>query len=63
VMDDIRVIDMYNLAIQQELPYEDRKYHWVHEYYRHDEAFRHIETLFADIERVERDLKNLALLR
>lgn len=63
VMDDIRVIDMYNLAIQQELRYKDRKYHWVQEYFRLDEAFRHIETLFADRKRVEEDLRNLNLLK
>lgn len=63
VMDDIRVIDMYNLAIQQELSYADRKYHWVHEYYRQDEAFRFVETLFADIERVERNLRDLTIMR
>jgi hypothetical protein len=59
VMDDIQVIDMYNLAVQNELLYEDRKYHWVQEYFRPDDAFRHVETLFANKKRVEADLKNL----
>ena len=59
VMDSVRVIDMYNDAVQIDLPYEDRKYHWVQEFFRPDEAMRHIETLFRDIKRVERELANL----
>lgn len=59
VMDSVRVIDMYNDAIQNNLPYEERKYHWVQEFFRPDEALRHIETLFKDIKRVEQELANL----
>ncbi|AFU69663.1 hypothetical protein P700755_002967 [Psychroflexus torquis ATCC 700755] len=59
VMDSVRVIDMYNDAVQIDLPYEERKHHWVQEFFRPDEAMRHIETLFRDIKRVERELANL----
>jgi hypothetical protein len=59
VMDDIRVIDMYNDAIQHELPEDEKKYHWAHEYFRPDEAFRHIETLFADVDKVKNDLETI----
>ncbi|WP_157607434.1 hypothetical protein [Runella limosa] len=59
VMDSVKVIDMYNDAVQNDLPYEHRKYHWVQEFFRPDEAFRHVETLFKDIKRVERELANL----
>ena len=59
VMDSVKVIDMYNDAIQANLSYEDRKYHWVQEYFRQDEALRHIETLFRDINRVKHELDNL----
>ena len=59
VMDSVKVIDMYNDAVQINLPYEERKYHWVQEFFRPDEALRHIETLFRDIKRVERELANL----
>lgn len=59
VMDSVRVIDMYNDAIQNNLRYEERKYHWVQEFFRADEALRHIETLFKDIKRVENELANL----
>lgn len=60
VMDDIRVIDMYDDAVQILLePYEARKYHWVQEYFRPDEAFRHVEALFSDLKRVKAELNNL----
>ncbi len=59
VMDSVKVIDMYNDAVQSNLAYEERKYHWVQEFFRPDEALRHVETLFRDIKRVERELANL----
>lgn len=59
VMDSIKVIDMYNDAVQINLAYEERKYNWVQEFFRPDEALRHVETLFRDIKRVERELANL----
>jgi len=59
VLDSVKVIDMYNDAIQINLAYEERKYHWVQEFFRPDEALRHVETLFRDIKRVEHELANL----
>lgn len=59
VMDSVKVIDMYNDAVQINLAYEERKYHWVQEFFRPDEALRHVETLFRNIKRVERELANL----
>jgi len=59
VMDSVKVIDMYNDAVQINLAYEERKYHWVQEFFRPDEALRHVETIFRDIKRVERELANL----
>jgi hypothetical protein len=59
VMDSVKVIDMYNDTVQINLPYEERKYHWVQEFFRPDEALRHVETLFRDIKRVESELANL----
>jgi hypothetical protein len=59
VLDSVKVIDMYNDAVQINLAYEERKYHWVQEFFRPDEALRHVETLFRDIKRVERELANL----
>jgi hypothetical protein len=59
VMDSVKVIDMYKDAVQINLAYEERKYHWVQEFFRPDEALRHVETLFRDVKRVERELANL----
>ena len=59
VMDSVKVIDMYNDAIQVNLDYEERKFHWVQEFFRPDEALRYVETLFGDTKRVERELANL----
>jgi Domain of unknown function (DUF4062) len=59
VMDDLRVIDMYNDAIQMNLAYADRKYHWVQEFFRYDDVFRHVATLFADYKKIESELDNL----
>lgn len=59
VMDSVKVIDMYNDAVQINLAYEERKYNWVQEFFRPDEALRHVETLFRDIDRVEQELTNL----
>lgn len=56
---DIRVIDMYEDAIESSLPYIDRKYHWVQEFYRSEEAIRHVEALFADEKRVRAELAKL----
>ena len=60
VMDSVKVIDMYNDAVQINLAYEERKYHWVQEFFRPDEALRHVEKLFRDIKRVERELADLS---
>jgi hypothetical protein len=58
VMDDVRVIDMYNDAVQNHLPEEERKYRWVQEYFHIDEAFRHLAVLFGDIKKIEVELAN-----
>lgn len=50
---------MYNDAVQINLQYAERKYHWAQEFFRPDEALRHVETLFRDIKRVESELANL----
>ena len=52
IMDDIRVIQLYNDTILNDLPPEERKGHWVDEYFRVDDIFRCIQTQFKDIDRV-----------
>lgn len=52
IMDDIRVIDLYNDTILNDLPPEERKGHWVDEYFRLDDILQCVETQFQDVERV-----------
>jgi hypothetical protein len=52
VMDDGRVIDLYNAALQSEIPAEERRGHWVQEFYRQHELLDYVNTQFADIARI-----------
>jgi hypothetical protein len=52
VMDDIRVIQLYNDTILNDVPPEERVGHWVDEYYRLPDILKCIETQFADVDRV-----------
>lgn len=54
VMDDIRVIDLYNEAILNDIPPEDRVGHWVDEFFKMDDILRCIQTQFQDVERVRK---------
>ena len=52
IMDDIRVIDLYDETIMNELPPADRIGHWVDEFYRIDDILRCLETQFSNLDRV-----------
>jgi len=52
VLDDSRVIDLYNDAIQNDIPPADRKGHWVQEFYRLDEALGYIDIQFRDAKKL-----------
>lgn len=53
VMDDIRVIQLYNDTILNAVPPADRIGHWVDEYFRIGDILRCLETQFQDVERVK----------
>ena len=59
IIDDIRVIDLYNDTILNDLPSEERKGHWVDEYFRLDDILQCIETQFQDIERVRKIVEQM----
>jgi hypothetical protein len=59
VLDDLRVIDLYNDAIQNNVPPAKRKGHWVQEYYRLPEVLNYVENQFKDVERVRRICKEM----
>lgn len=54
VLDDLRVIDLYHDAIQNHLPPEERKGHWVQEFYRLPEALTYLATQFEDTKRIRK---------
>lgn len=62
VFEDSRIIDMYNEAIQDGLPLEQRR--WVHEFGHFDgDEMRFVETEFKNINRLKADLDELARIK
>ncbi len=59
VFEDIRIIDMYNQAIQDGLPIDQRR--WSHEFGHYDgDEMKFVETEFKNINRLKADLDELA---
>lgn len=62
VFEDARIIDMYNEAIQDGKPMDQRR--WAHEFGHFDgDEMKFIETEFKDINRLKADLDELARLK
>jgi hypothetical protein len=59
VLDDLRVIDLYNDVVQNELPVNDRKGYWIQEFYKGDEILNYLEVQFGDIERIREISKEM----
>jgi Domain of unknown function (DUF4062) len=58
VFEDVRIIDMYNEAIQDTLPLEQRR--WAHEFgYFDGDEMKFVETEFKNINRLKKDLDQL----
>ena len=58
IFQDARIIDMYNEAIQDSKPIEERK--WAQEFgHTNGDALVFIEALFGDISRFKSDLDNI----
>lgn len=57
VLDDIRLIHLYNATIKNEVKPAERIGHWVDEYFRLPDILQCIETQFSDVNRI-RDLVN-----
>ena len=61
VLDDLRVIDLYNDAIQNDVPVVDRRGHWVQEFHRLPEVLTYIQNQFGDVNRIRqvcREMRN-----
>lgn len=62
VFDDVRIIEMYNEAIQDAKPLEQRR--WAHEFgHFGGDEMKFIETIFKDINRFKADLDALSKIR
>ncbi|MBN2565719.1 MAG: DUF4062 domain-containing protein [Candidatus Eisenbacteria bacterium] len=57
VLEDLRVLEMYEKAMQNAVPLQDRRGNWVQEFFYSHEALRFVEAQFSDKTRV------LSLLR
>lgn len=61
VMDDIRVVELYDDSVQSAVPAADRKGHWAQEFYLLEEALLYVDSQFKDAERVRRICQEMAL--
>jgi Domain of unknown function (DUF4062) len=58
VIQDIRVIEMYEAAMREDLPLAERTANWVQEFMTPDDVLRYLDAQFADVDRLERVLKS-----
>lgn len=58
IIDDLRLIDMYEAATRENLPMNERKNSWVQKFRTNDEVFRFVEKQFADMDRLRALLEN-----
>jgi hypothetical protein len=54
VIEDLRVIDMYNDAIQNDIPATDRRGHWAQTYSRQSDVLTFLDTQFKDVNRIRK---------
>ncbi len=59
VMDDVRVIDIYDDAIRSDQPVPARTGNWAQEFYTLPQALPFLETTFSDMERVRQIVKEM----
>jgi|SRR5947199_1710982 len=55
-LEDLRVLEMYECAIRQDLPLPQRTGNWVHPYLTHAEALVYIQTQLENPERLKASL-------
>ncbi|MEA2103545.1 MAG: DUF4062 domain-containing protein [Candidatus Cloacimonadota bacterium] len=60
VLDKLEVIEMYNDAIQNNIPFEQRKSNWAHPFFNTSDIFPFLETQFKDIKRREKELEEIS---
>lgn len=52
VLDDVRIIDLYEDAVRQELPLRERTGNWAQPYFTHEDALRFLVAQFEDPQRL-----------
>lgn len=62
LLDDIRLIDLYNDTIQSDIPAEERVGHWTEEYFDLDDIKKVIQTQFSDQDRVLDIIEKMKML-
>ncbi len=60
IIDDFRVIDMYELATQHGIPIENRVGNWVQEFKQPDDVRRYVSAQFHDVARVRDNIARIA---
>lgn len=53
VLNDIRVIDMYEAAIRHDVRLAERTGNWVQQYYRHVDAVQFVTAQFGDVDAIK----------
>jgi len=59
IINDLRVIDLYHDAIQNEVPLLDRKGHWVQEFYTLPEALVYVDAQLKDVDEIRKICKTM----
>jgi hypothetical protein len=59
VLDDLRVIDLYNDATLGSVPLRDRKGHWVQEFFSMPEVLIYLANQFEDVDRIRQICKEM----
>jgi len=59
VLDDVRIIDLYDSALQTGVPVEERQGHWVQEFYKLPELLTHLDSQLKDIRRIRQIVKDM----
>ena len=62
LLDDIRLIDLYNDTIQNDIPAEERVGHWTEEYFDLNDIKKVIQTQFSDQDRVLDIIEKIKML-
>lgn len=59
VFDDLRVLAMYDDVVQSNVPVDQRKGHWAHEFHTHTQALDYIGTQFSDVDWVRQIVQEM----